>query len=1329
MTARERGDNQRLPTRVPSVEVDRQLRYAKLRKDELLGRGGAGEVYRATLTDGEATVALKEPRLEGSGSEPVHERFQSGAEAWAHLDSHDHIVTVVDHGSEPTPWLALEYMDGGTLAERSPDSVAEAIWIAKCLASALQYAHKHGIAHLDLKPENVLFRETNGDTWPVPKISDWGLARVLLDGSDHSTPVTPAYAAPEHRDPETYGQPDEATDVYQLGLVFYEVLTGERPSSVLSTDTADGTGPVSNSLPPEFDRGLRSRIDAVLQRALAAERSERYETMVDFRRDLERLLTLVTGAESDDSIGTEPQGRGPALAADRHAEGTHGADIGAHGFSELSDEYFAERTPESPLRAWQTGFSLADVHAGFAAERTVERDGERVRLRDHLVDQLRDGHDVALLGQSACGKSTVCKAVACAWYERGVGPVLYREAEQTVRFDRPDSVRRVAASRDRHTLVVVEDAVRPAARAVFELMWSVDERSDVTVLVDSQTNDWHDPEGLQLSAKLDAYRQEAFETVHLPQPDRRECERIVQQFETVTDTRIDADADELVANVRAETTTDRELPDPKQATRPGNLLLLIHRLVMHAIPHETGQSSPTTRLKESVKRVYGELQAAGETQVDVGVLANVLNAAGIGVAPELLYATALDGQAATRNVEDALDRLDGHLLFRDRQSASAISLGYPTVHEAWSVAFLAHALEREGPDLAHERFARGLNAAFVAVTDVESRDRIRWMRHGQTPLFDTLGEEPTEWVEWTVEEIFRTGRRWPKIAPLFGHAEYSRLELPSGCSATTNFRCLQLRGEMYLEGGWYDRAEEAFRRLRERANQSVLETEADQDRWTARGVRGLARAAWPRGEFETACEFLNRALELNRALGDDEGIARCLKDLGIVARKQGQYCQAEAYQQRSLELLGEQDETIARARRLNELGAIAWSRGEYDIAEERYGESLSIRQTRGDRTGVAKCLTNLGVIDLRRGNYDDAERRFRRSLATDRELGNGEGETKSITNLAIVETRRGNLSKAIEYYEEALKRNRNRGSTRSEALCLNNLGVTAEEFGDVPTAMEYYQESLQLYREINDTSGEALALRNLGEVQHKRGDFETAQQRLETSLALHREIEDSSGEAACLHHLGVVARKRGEYDRAETCQERALETAKETGDVEREGHVLASLGTLAIDRGAYDAAAEHFSQSLSLRAESGETSGVADCHYRMGRLATCQGRFEGATAHLSRAESLADETSNQLLKAHISRQRGHIARQEGTTTVARDHYEDAIRRYREVDAVADELDTIGEYVDTCVELGEYERARSRCDAGLHLARQSEFSEMEATLGRKREAIRTRLDDG
>ena len=267
------------------------LGYEELKQEERIGAGGDADVYRATVESGGEThtVALKTPRFEGTISKQVVEQFENEAETWARLDEHDNIVTVYGKGIEPIPWIALEYMDGGTLEGKlGAVDVEEALWLSGRVADGVYHGHRHGVAHLDIKPTNVLLRETGAETWDYPKVSDWGLAKMLLEHSNSIEGLSPQYAAPEQFD-DDYGSVDDITDVYQLGAVFYELFTGQPPFEGQPAKVMNSVMNEKPTPPSELDSNLPEELDRLLLTALSKERKDRYDSVVYLRDELEEI--------------------------------------------------------------------------------------------------------------------------------------------------------------------------------------------------------------------------------------------------------------------------------------------------------------------------------------------------------------------------------------------------------------------------------------------------------------------------------------------------------------------------------------------------------------------------------------------------------------------------------------------------------------------------------------------------------------------------------------------------------------------------------------------------------------------------------------------------------------------------------------------------------------------------------------------------------------------------------------------------------------------------------------------------------------------------------
>ena len=370
--------------RVPSPDR-RDLSYDAFEPGDPIGRGGNADVSIAQLPDG-LRIALKEPRFQGTLRTETVESFLAEAETWATIDEHPHVVGLIDWGGTPLPWIAMEYMDGGSLADRLADGplgVDTTVRVGREVCAAVRYAHRHGLVHLDLKPANVLFRAAETGP-PVAKVGDWGLARFLAEHSGSIEGLSPQYAAPEQFDRDRFGDPDDFTDIYQVGAVVYEALTGRPPFegsgvAVMRAVLDDEPDP-----PTTVDPALPAAADEVLLRALATRKEDRYETVVDLRRALERFTDGGSGPTAADShtedagdsrTGTGTgSGSGATPSADR--EGTAGEKETTGRIEGTVDFYDDER---------ETGFVTSPDLDGdvffYAADLDIPSVGEGDRLR------------------------------------------------------------------------------------------------------------------------------------------------------------------------------------------------------------------------------------------------------------------------------------------------------------------------------------------------------------------------------------------------------------------------------------------------------------------------------------------------------------------------------------------------------------------------------------------------------------------------------------------------------------------------------------------------------------------------------------------------------------------------------------------------------------------------------------------------------------------------------------------------------------------------------------------------------------------------------------
>jgi predicted flap endonuclease-1-like 5' DNA nuclease len=304
----------------------RDLTYDDLELGEQLGSGGNATVHRATLPDGTA-VAVKQPDIQGTVARDGAERFLAEAETWADIDDHPNVVGLVDWAATPVPWIAMAYMDGGSLAERLADGPLPppaAVRVGREVCRAVRHAHRHGVVHLDLKPANVLFRERDGPD--VATVADWGLARSLREHAGTVEGLSPRYAAPEQFDPGTYGEPDDFTDIYGLGAVVYAALTGCPPFEGSGVEVLRAVTDGAPTPPSEVNPALLEAVDEPVLRALATAKTDRYETVVDLRRALAGLDLDADGAADASATGTGATDASPATGTSGDAAPTADAD-------------------------------------------------------------------------------------------------------------------------------------------------------------------------------------------------------------------------------------------------------------------------------------------------------------------------------------------------------------------------------------------------------------------------------------------------------------------------------------------------------------------------------------------------------------------------------------------------------------------------------------------------------------------------------------------------------------------------------------------------------------------------------------------------------------------------------------------------------------------------------------------------------------------------------------------------------------------------------------------------------------------------------------------
>jgi serine/threonine protein kinase/tetratricopeptide (TPR) repeat protein/TolB-like protein len=977
------------------------------RIERLIGHGGMGAVYLARRTDDfEHSVAIKMIRR-GMDSELVVRRFRHERQILASLN-HPHIARLFDGGSAPEglPYFVMEYVAGTPIDRYADDhrlTTSERLRLILPVLDAVQHAHDHRIVHRDLKPSNVLVIDGQ------PKLLDFGIAKILgPDSAGDSTmtslarPMTPDYASPE----QILGQPiTPATDVYALGLLLYELLTGhrpfrfttetpeqksrsicgqepERPSTAIgrtvTATLADGTAETKTPLSVSATRdgtpdALRDRLsgglDAIVMKALRKTPTARYASVAAFADDVRRSLEEQPVSAGRDEIRYRTT---RLFQRHRSALGMAALILAAVVITAVAANRWTTARPRAPVSTASTALAPRPsvAVAGFT------------NLSGRAEDRWLSTAMAEMLTTELAGNGQV----------RVVPADLVTRAMRDLGADTGSPPANVV-ERLRHALAA--DYLVFGSFATSENGGSRALRIDVRVLRKAE-----EPvaiSGVGEEARLFSMMADAGRDLR---------SRLGLQAGTADATK----------SARA------AFPESLEATRLYSEGLARLRL-LEAVEAQ-GLFSRAAALEPGNPMVQSALASAWTA---LGYDGRASEAA----------QKAFDASGALTR-EDRLN-VEGRLYEAQRASAKAIDV-YRTL---WG--FFSDNIEY-GLRLATAQTAAGRNEDALAT--------VAGLRRAPAPQ----NVDPR--IDLAESEAYGAlGDFAHQLAATQGAIEHAG---QTGAKLLVA-RARLFEGRTYYNQGNPQQAEQVLDTARQ------LFIDAGDRAGAASALNSLGSVLSDQQDITRAKRMYEQSLATSEEIGDRRAMSSALNNLGVLLKDQGELAEARRAHERSLAIRREIGDRSWTAVSLSNIGVVLFEEDRLREATAYYKESLAISREIGDRRGLVRALHNLAIDERETGQFAEARAGLEESLETRAAIGDKRGQVMGNVELGMVLLQQAEIGAARTRQENAIRLAGETRLKPGEAQARYQLGEIALAAGDLAEARRQHEQALALRREMKET--------------------------------------------------------------------------------------------------------------------------------------------------------------------------------------------------------------------------------------------------------------------
>lgn len=1083
-----------------NIQTGTMLKHYEIQS--VIGRGGMGMVYKAHDTQLDRDVALKVLFDNLAAQDEYVRRFSREGQAVARLN-HPNVVKIYEVGQDGETWyIAMEYIDGMTLAEMLEDQghlpLDSVLNLAQQIAAGLDCTHSQGVLHRDIKPGNIMVTQAG-----QAKLLDFGLARIsgvsamTLTGN---VVGTVDYIAPE----QVMNEPiDTRADLYSLGVVLYEMLTGKKPfvgeeaiSIIFQHINDEAVHPSAHqpALPMEIDR--------LVMTLIAKQTSDRYPSARALMDDLAVCEDLV------ENTVVPPQMEQTAVPE-------------------------AARRPRDEF---------------FCALSGREAELEQI---NQMIDQALagDGRMVMLAGSEGTGKSRLIQEIMNQSEEKGmwtlVGSCMYQEMAMPYQpFVDALSRRFTTASpvgQARFRRHLLEDY--PEIAGLMPHAWTAQERSQLEV-------------NAPISLTPNAEQQRLFQAIlHLmfEMADERGvvfCMDDLHWGDTGSVQLLHYLARQLEGHRICLIAAYR--PEEVKETSEAPFVETLRRLQSEGL----GEPVALDNLDEpAIRRMVQEI--TGSRAVPVSVSDRVYNESG----GNPLFAIEILKWWRDRSKTHVLDQSTLDIL---EDSAEMIP---PRITDLIARRLnRLHDNERELLEVAAVGGVR-FDASDLAVTlEMGRMETLRQLNRLERSHGIILPiEGPVyQFTHGKLQDVLY--QELPEVLRQEYHAAWGRMLLARK-EAGEDIPVERLANHLYLGGDEDaalpylmqagERAQKisAFREARrywEQAHAILAEEDDDRVEEKLKVLLKLSDVYYESGNWDEATEFNKKAFALGEKAKKLSVRARALVQLGAILVGQNKWDAAIQLFEKSIEMYGKSGDMIGVAIGENYLGNLAYQRGQWNKAWNHYHRALDITTAHDDLVKTAGLANNIGLVTLAMGDNEEAIHYYNISSEGHKKSNNISGIAEVDTNLGMVYERLENWDKAIQYHRESVELFERMGNTRHLCIVYVNYARVSARTNDLKLAQDINEKAKLILKDLNNHRGLAEAKRVDGLIAYLREEWDRAEAFFDESEQLCTEAKDPYGHAETIRERAYMYIQKGDRDRAiATLQqaERAFHDIGANGDV------------------------------------------------------------------------------------------------------------------------------------------------------------------------------------